>query len=61
MIASCRNDAELTLEKATKLVRQSETVQAQQRIVKGPKTENLGAEVGQIKPMGERRMDRYPL
>ena len=38
-------DAELTLEKAKKLVRQSEAVQAQQRIVKGPKMENLSAEV----------------
>ena len=46
-------DAELTLEKATKLVRQSEAVQAKQRIVNGPKTKHLSAEVGQIKPMEE--------
>ena len=37
--------------KPTKLVRHLEEVQAQQRIVKGPKTENLSAEVGQ---MGEK-------
>ena len=52
-------DAELTLVKATKLVRQSEAVQAQQRIVKGPKTENLSAEVGQMG--GEKRIERCPL
>ena len=55
-------DAELTLEKATKLVRQSEAVQAQQQIIKGPKAESVGAEVGQIKPMGEKEdRERCPL
>ena len=59
-------DSELTLEKATKVVRQSETVQAQQQIVKGPKTENLSAQVGQMGENEDREMsfvrakDRVP-